>query len=99
MEYKSCNLDSKLVIDENLTDEVHGYNLLLYKEICMGLLNMIFDMDKGDFIMKTSRNTGLDSRGRLIMRLSDHTVMDEDGDIHIVSSWPKDDDNNDSFGL
>lgn len=59
----------------------------------MGLLDMIFDIDKGDFITRISRNTGIDSDGNFITRLSNNTVMDDDGDIHFVSSWPNDDNN------
>ena len=46
----------------------------------------IFDYDDGDFTM------AMDSDGNLMMRMGDHMAMDMDtGDIHMISSWPDDD--------
>ena len=54
----------------------------------------IFDYDDGDFIFNTSGNIAFDSDGNMMMRMSDNMAMDLDsGDIHIVSSWTDDDDN------
>ena len=52
-----------------------------------------FDYDDGDFAMSISDNMAMDSDGDLMMRMGDHMAMDMDtGDIHMISSWPDDDD-------
>lgn len=52
-----------------------------------------FDYDDGDFAMSISDNMAMDSDGGLMMRMGDHMAMDMDtGDIHMISSWPDDDD-------
>ena len=52
-----------------------------------------FDYNDGDFIFSSSGNIGFDTDGHMMMRMSDHMSMDmEDGEIHFVSSWPSDDD-------
>ena len=53
---------------------------------------MIFDLDDGDFIL-SSCDTGIDSDGDMMMRVSDNMAMDMDsGDLHFVSSWDEEDD-------
>ena len=52
-----------------------------------------FDYKDGDFAMSISDNMAIDSNGDLMMRMGDNMAMDMDtGDIHLVSSWPDDDD-------
>ena len=52
-----------------------------------------FDYEDGDFAMCISDNMAIDSNGDLMMRMGDNMAMDMDtGDIHLVSSWPDDDD-------
>jgi len=52
-----------------------------------------FDYEDGDFVMRISDNMAVDSNGDLMMRMGDNMAMDMDtGDIHLVSSWPDDDD-------
>lgn len=58
----------------------------------MGLFRNIFDLEKGEFITRTSKNTGMNLDGELFIRLSDTSAMDEKGNIHITSSWKDDDD-------
>lgn len=55
-----------------------------------------FDYDDGDFAHSISDNMAIDSDGDLMMRMSDNMAMDIDsGDIHIISSWSDDDEEND----
>ena len=52
-----------------------------------------FDYEDVDFAMSISDNMAIDSNGDLMMRMGDNMAMDMDtGDIHLVSSWPDDDD-------
>ena len=52
-----------------------------------------FDYEDGDFAMSISDNMAIDSNGDLLMRMGDNMAMYMDsGDIHLVSSWPDDDD-------
>lgn len=52
-----------------------------------------FDYDDGDFAHAISDNMAIDSDGDLLMRMGDNTVMDmNSGDIHFISSWTDDDD-------
>lgn len=52
-----------------------------------------FDYDDGYFAMSVSDNMAMDSDGGLMMRMGDHMAMDMDtGDIHMISSWSDDDD-------
>ena len=54
---------------------------------------MFFDYDNGDFGFSISDNIAMDSDGNMMMRMSDNMAMDMDsGDIHMISSWPTDDD-------
>ena len=56
----------------------------------------IFDYDDGDFIFKTSDNTGMDSDGNMMMRMGDNMAMDMDsGELHMVSGWHNDEDEDD----
>ncbi len=51
-------------------------------------MNIIFDYDDGDFIIKTGRNIGMDCDGDIMIRMGDNMGMDlESGEIHYVSSW------------
>ena len=57
-----------------------------------GMSKYIFDYDDGDFAMSISDSMAMDSEGNLMMRMGDHMAMDMDtGDIHMISSWPDDD--------
>ena len=57
-----------------------------------GMSKYIFDYDDGDFAMSISDNMAMDSDGDLMMRMGDHMAMDMDtGDIHMISSWPDED--------
>ena len=52
-----------------------------------------FDYEDGDFAMSISDNMAIDSNGDLMMRMGDNLAMDMDtGDIHLVSSWSDDND-------
>lgn len=52
---------------------------------------MIFDYESRDFIHTLSDSMAMNPDGNLMMKLSDNMAMDMDsGDIHIVSSWPSD---------
>ena len=52
-----------------------------------------FDYEDSNFAMSISDNMAIDSNGDLMMRMGDNMAMDMDtGDIHLVSSWPDDDD-------
>ena len=54
--------------------------------------NRFFYYDDGDFAMSISDSMAMDSDGDLMMRMGDHMAMDMDtGDIHMISSWPDDD--------
>ena len=51
----------------------------------------IIDYDDGDFIIKMSEETGMDSEGNLMMRMGDGLAMDmESGDLHLTSAWDDD---------
>ena len=53
----------------------------------------IFHYDDGDFIHSISDNMAIDSDGDFMMRMGDNMAMDMDtGDIHFISSWSDDDD-------
>lgn len=52
-----------------------------------------FDFEDGDFAFSISDNMAMDSDGVLMMRMGNNMAMDMDtGDIHMISSWPNDDD-------
>ena len=52
------------------------------------------DLEDGDICFSVSDNMAMDSDGNLLMKMSDNMVMDMDtGDLHIVSGWKSDDDN------
>ena len=54
-----------------------------------------FDYEDGDCAFSISGNMAMDSDGDLMMRMGDHMAMDMDsGEIHMVSSWPDDADDN-----
>lgn len=50
-----------------------------------------FDFEDGDFAFSISDNMAMDSDGDLMMRMGNNMAMDT-GDIHMISSWPNDDD-------
>lgn len=55
-----------------------------------------FDFEDGDFAHTISDNMAIDSDGDLLMKLGDNMAMDMDtGDIHIISSWSNDDEDDD----
>lgn len=55
-----------------------------------------FDFEDGDFVHTISDNMAIDSDGNMMMRMSDNMAMDLDsGDIHIISSWSNDDEDED----
>ena len=52
-----------------------------------------FDYESGNFARPISDNIAIDTDGNMIMRMSDNMALDMDsGDIHIISSWKNDDD-------
>lgn len=52
-----------------------------------------FDYDDGDFAMSISDSMAMDSDGGLMMRMGANMAMDMGtGDIHMISSWSDDDD-------
>lgn len=55
-----------------------------------------FDFEDGDFAHTISDNMAIDYDGDLLMRMGDNMAMDMDtGDIHIISSWSNDDEDDD----
>ena len=55
-----------------------------------------FDFEDGDFAYTISDNMAIDSDGDLLMRMGDNMAMDMDtGDIHIISSWSNDNEDDD----
>ena len=55
-----------------------------------------FDYDNGDFAFSISDHMAMDSDCDLLMRMSDNMAMDLDsGDVHIISSWKDNDDEDD----
>ena len=51
-----------------------------------------FDFEDGDFAFTVSDNMAMDSDGNMMMRMGANMAMYMDsGDIHLVSSWPDDD--------
>ena len=53
-----------------------------------------YDYTDGDFVYTVSDSMAIDSDGNFMMRIGDNMAMDmEDGDIHFVSSWSNDNDN------
>ena len=57
-----------------------------------------FDFEDGDFCFSLSDNMAMDSDGNMMMRMGDNMAMDMgSGDLHIISSWGRDDDDNDFF--
>ncbi|MBE6582802.1 MAG: hypothetical protein E7648_06040 [Ruminococcaceae bacterium] len=53
-----------------------------------------FDYDDGDYVHTISDNMAIDTDGDLLMRIGDNMAMDMDsGEIHIISGWRNDEDN------
>ena len=60
---------------------------------------MFFDVSEGKFGFDFSDDMGMDSDGNMMMRVGDNMAMDMDsGELHMVSGWYDDDDNNNGFG-
>lgn len=60
------------------------------------MIKHFFDFEDGDFAHTISDNMAIDSDCDLLMRLGDNMAMDMDtGDIHIISSWSNDDEDDD----
>ena len=59
----------------------------------------IFDIEDGDYLVKTSDNMAFDSEGNMMMKIGSNMAMDMDsGDIHFVSGWDSfDSDDEDEF--
>ena len=52
-----------------------------------------FDYDDGDFAHTISDKMAMDSDGDLLMRMGDNMAMDMDsGELHIISGWSDDED-------
>lgn len=52
-----------------------------------------YDFKDGDFAYSRSDDMAIDSDGDLMLRMGDNMAMDMDsGDLHIISSWSDDDD-------
>lgn len=52
-----------------------------------------YDFEDGDFAYSISDDMAIDSDGDLMLRTGDNMAMDmESGDLHIISSWSDDDD-------
>ena len=62
------------------------------EKITLGFRRLsIFDLEDGDFIFG-SGDTGFDSDGHMMSRMSDNMAFDLDtGEIHMVSGWDDDD--------
>ena len=57
---------------------------------------LFFDFEDGDIANTLSDNMAIDSDGDLMMRMGDNMAMDMDtGDLHIISSWSNDDEDDD----
>ena len=55
-----------------------------------------FDYGDGDYAHSISDNMAIDSDGNMMMRMGDNMAMDMDtGDLHIISSWPDDEEDDD----
>ena len=55
-----------------------------------------FDYEDGDFAYALSDNIAIDSDGDMLLRMGDNMVMDiETGDLHFISGWSNDDDEDD----
>ena len=52
-----------------------------------------FDFEDGELCRPISDNMAVNSDGDLLLKMSDNMVMDMDsGDLHIISGWSSDDD-------
>lgn len=60
------------------------------------MIKYFFDFEDGDFAHTISDNMAIDSDGDLLIRMGDNMAMDMDtGDIHIISSWYNDNEDDD----
>lgn len=56
--------------------------------------NQFFDFEDGDFCYSLSDDMAMDSDGNMMIRIGDTIAMDMDsGDLHMISSWDRDGDN------
>ena len=56
------------------------------------MCNRFLGYDDDDFAMSISDSVEMDSDGNLLICMGNHIAMDMDtGDIHMISSWPDDD--------
>ncbi len=55
-----------------------------------------FDYEDGDFAHTLSNNMAINSDGDMLMRMGNNLAMDmETGDLHFISGWSNDDDEDD----
>ena len=55
--------------------------------------NNFFDYEDGNFARSISDNMAIDSDGDLLIRMGDNMAMDMDsGELHIMSGWSNDED-------
>lgn len=60
--------------------------------------NFLFDYEDGDFAIPISDDMAMDANGDLMMRMGDNMAMDMDsGEMHFVSGWPLEDEDNAEF--
>ena len=58
-----------------------------------------FDYEDGDFAYSISDNMAIDSDGDLLIRMGDNMAMDMDsGELHIISGWSNDEDDDYNSG-
>lgn len=57
------------------------------------MVKHFFDYEDGDFAYSISDNMAIDSDGDLLIRMGENMVMDMDsGELHIISGWHNEDD-------
>jgi len=55
-----------------------------------------YDLEDGDIIIDMGGNMGMDSDGHMMIKMGGNMAMDmETGDLHIVSGWDDDDEDDD----
>ena len=52
-----------------------------------------FDFDDGDFAFSISDYMAMDGEGNLLMKIGSNMAMDMDGEIHLTSEWPSEENN------
>ena len=69
-------------------------NMMTEKEKNMG--KNIFDYEDGTFAHSISNNMAINSDGDLLMRMGNNMAMNMDtGDLHFVTNWSDDNEDND----